>query len=84
MFDKAKNKAEEVTGKGQETLGKATGDSAMTLEGKVRKQAAKACYSVNDYVDSIKAKTSEDPIPALLIAGGVGFLLAKIFRARHH
>ncbi|WP_213990984.1 CsbD family protein [Sodalis sp. dw_96] len=84
MFDKAKNKAEEAAGKGQEALGKATGDTEMNLEGKVRKQAAQACYSVNDCIDTIKAKTSDDPIPALLIAGGVGFLLAKIFRPRHH
>ncbi|XBS68360.1 CsbD family protein [Acerihabitans sp. KWT182] len=83
MFEKAKDKAQEAAGKGQEALGKATGDNAMNLEGKVRKHAAQACFSVNDCIDTIKAKTIDDPIPALLVAGGVGFLLAKILRPRH-
>lgn len=82
MFDKAKDKAEEITGKGQEALGKATGDSALHLEGKIRKQAAQACYGINDCIDTIKSKTANDPVPALLIAGGVGFLLAKILGPR--
>lgn len=78
MYDKAKDKIQEAAGKGQEEFGKATDNNSQTLEGKIRKQAAKASYTVNDYVDSIKDKTASDPVPALLIAGGIGFLLAKI------
>ncbi len=84
MFDKAKDKAEEAAGKGQEEFGKATGDRALHLEGKARKYAAQASYSVNDCIDTIKEKTTNDPIPALLIASGVGFLLAKILGHRRH
>lgn len=83
MLDKAKDKAEEAIGKGQEAVGRAMDDDDMRLEGKVRKHAAQACYSVNDCVDVIKEKTSNDPLPALLIAGGIGFLLAKIIGHRH-
>ncbi len=78
MLQQAKDKAEEMVGKGQEEFGKATGDSAMNLEGKIRKHAAQACYGVNDYLDSLKDKTAKDPLPALMIAAGVGFLLARI------
>ena len=78
MLEQAKDKAEEIAGKSQEEFGKATGDSALHLEGKIRKHAAQACYSVNDYLDSIKSKTAKDPLPALMIAAGVVFLLSKI------
>jgi len=81
MFDKIKDKAEETAGLGQEGLGRATGDRALHLEGKIRKHAAQASYGVNDCIDTIKEKTANDPIPALLIASGVGFLLAKILRS---
>ncbi|WP_410015379.1 CsbD family protein [Sodalis sp. C49] len=84
MFDRAKDKAEEIAGKGQEEFGRATGDNALHLEGKLRKRAAQASYSVNDCIDQIKEKTVNDPIPALLIASGVGFLLAKILGHRRH
>ncbi|MFT4463741.1 MAG: CsbD family protein [Sodalis sp. (in: enterobacteria)] len=78
MYDKAKDKVEEFAGKGQEAFGKATDDDSLTLEGKIHQKAAQASYTFNDYVDSVKEKTSKDPVPAQLIAGGVGFLLAKI------
>lgn len=84
MFDKAKDKAQEFAGKSQEEFGRATGDSELHLEGKVRKRAAQATYSVNECIDQIKDKTAKDPIPALLIASGVGFLLAKILGHRRH
>ncbi|TCW00061.1 CsbD family protein [Biostraticola tofi] len=82
MFDKAKDKAEELAGKGQEEFGRASGDRSTQVEGKLRKRAAQASYSVNDCIDTIKDKTASDPVPALLIAGGIGFLLAKIIGRR--
>lgn len=82
MLEQAKDKAEEMVGKGQEEFGKATGDSALNLEGKIRKHAAQACYGINDYLDSVKDKTAKDPLPALMIAAGAGFLLAKILGPR--
>lgn len=78
MYDKAKDKVEEFTGKVQKAFDKTTDDDSLTIEGKIRQKAAQASYTFNDYIDSVKKKTSKDPMPALLIAGGVGFLLAKI------
>jgi|GEM_PF-499538 uncharacterized protein YjbJ (UPF0337 family) len=82
MLEQAKDKAEEIIGKSQEAFGKAAGDSALNLEGKIRKHAAQACYGINDYLDSVKDKTAKDPLPALIIAAGAGFLLAKILGPR--
>lgn len=84
MFDKVKDKAEQAAGIGQEEFGRATGDRGLQFEGKLRQRAAQASYSVNDCIDTIKEKTVSDPIPALLIASGIGFLLAKIIGHRRH
>jgi len=78
MFDKAKDKAEELVGKGQEEFGRATEDRGLQAEGGVRKNLSQASYAVNDAVDTVKRQTTDNPVPALLIAAGVGFLLAKL------
>lgn len=78
MFDKAKDKAEELVGKGQEEFGRATEDLGLQAEGVVRKNLSQASYAVNDAVDTVKRQTTDNPFPALLIAAGVGFLLAKL------
>ena len=78
MFDKAKDKAEELVGKGQEQFGRATEDHGLQAEGVVRKNLSQASYAVNDAVDTVKRQTSDNPVPALLIAAGVGFLLANL------
>src|SRR5471030_1754480 len=83
MFDKAKDKVEEMVGKGQEEFGRATQDRDLQAEGVVRKNLSQASYAVNDAVDTVKRLTSDNPVPALLIAAGVGFLLAKLVARRY-
>ncbi|TKI08272.1 CsbD family protein [Martelella alba] len=82
MYNKARDKAETLAGKVQKASGRATGDCALRLEGKLRKHAAQACECVNDCMATLKRKTADDPVSALLIAGGVGFLLAKVLGPR--
>ncbi len=82
MFDKIKDKAEEVVGKGQEEFGRATRDPGLQAEGVIRKNLSQASYAVNDAVDTVKRQTADNPVPALLIATGIGFLLGKLIGGR--
>ncbi|MBD8162929.1 CsbD family protein [Erwinia persicina] len=82
LFDKANDKAQEAIGKGQEEFGKAVDSPEHEFRGKVRQQAAKASYAVDDALDCVKTKTQESPLVSLVIAAGVGFLAAKIFGRR--
>ncbi|MBS0969853.1 CsbD family protein [Chimaeribacter arupi] len=82
MFDKVKDKAEEAVGAGQEQFGRATDDGKTQFEGAVRKNLSQASYAVNDAVDTVKRTTSDNPVPALLVAAGVGFVLAKLLGGR--
>lgn len=52
LFDKAKHKAQEATGKGKEAYGDATDDNSTKLEGK----ADQAEASGKDKVDDLKDK----------------------------
>lgn len=82
LFDKANDKAQETLGKGQEEFGKAFDSHEHEFKGKVRQQAAKASYALDDALDCVKSKTKDSPIVSLAIAAGIGFLAAKILNRR--
>ncbi|WLS77876.1 CsbD family protein [Erwinia pyri] len=82
LLDKANDKADEALGKGQEQFGKAVDSPEHEFKGRVRQNAAKATYAVDDALDCVKNKTQEAPFVSLAIAAGVGFLAAKIFGRR--
>ena len=52
--DKAKNKAEEVAGKGKESTGKATGDRDLEAEGKADQTAAHTKQAGEKVKDAFK------------------------------
>lgn len=82
LFDKANDKAQEAIGKGQEEFGKAVDSPEHEFKGKVRQQASRASYALDDALDCVKTKTKDAPLVSLAVAAGIGFLAAKILGRR--
>ncbi|MFL9890988.1 CsbD family protein [Paraburkholderia sp. RL17-383-BIF-A] len=68
----------DVAGKVQDAVGGLTGDVDLQAEGKVRQLAGKAQAKYGDSVDQVAETARNNPLGALLIALGVGFLLGKL------
>ncbi|ACD19990.1 CsbD family protein [Paraburkholderia phytofirmans] len=68
----------DAAGKVQDAVGGLTGDAELQAEGKVRQLAGKAQAKYGDSVDQVAETTRNNPIGALLVAVGVGFLLGKL------
>lgn len=68
----------DAAGKVQDAVGGLTGDLDLQAEGKVRQLAGKAQAKYGDGVDHVAETARNNPIGALLIAVGVGFLLGKL------
>lgn len=68
----------DAAGKVQDAAGGLTGDVGLQGEGKVRQLAGKVQAHYGDSVDQVAESTRNNPIGALLIAAGVGFLLGKL------
>ncbi|MGF6770496.1 uncharacterized protein YjbJ (UPF0337 family) [Paraburkholderia sp. GAS199] len=68
----------DAAGKVQDAVGGLTGDVDLQAEGKVRQLAGKAQATYGDSVDHVAEAARNNPIGALLIAVGVGFLLGKL------
>jgi uncharacterized protein YjbJ (UPF0337 family) len=68
----------DAAGKVQDAVGGLTGDAQLQAEGKVRQLAGKAQATYGDSVDQVAEAARNNPIGALLIAVGVGFLLGKL------
>ncbi|ASW01175.1 CsbD family protein [Paraburkholderia aromaticivorans] len=68
----------DAAGKVQDAVGGLTGKVDLQAEGKVRQLAGKAQAKYGDSVDQVAETARSNPIGALLIAAGVGFLLARL------
>jgi uncharacterized protein YjbJ (UPF0337 family) len=68
----------DATGKVQDALGGLTGDLDLQAEGKARRLAGKTQAKYGDSVEQLAAATRNNPLGALLVAAGVGFLLGRL------
>ncbi|WP_153142342.1 CsbD family protein [Paraburkholderia agricolaris] len=68
----------DAAGKVQDAVGGLTGDLDLQAEGKVRQLAGKAQAKYGDSVEQVAETARNNPLGALLIAIGVGFLLGKL------
>ncbi|HZZ11876.1 MAG TPA: CsbD family protein [Paraburkholderia sp.] len=68
----------DAAGKVQDAVGGLTGDAALQAEGKARQLAGKAQATYGDSVEQIAETARNNPVGALLIALGVGFVLGKL------
>ncbi len=80
--NKIEGVAEEVVGKLQDGMGGALGDSAMQAKGKARQFAGQAQSYYGDTLDTVRDLTADQPLIAVGVAVGLGFLLGALFARR--
>ncbi len=82
MMDQAKGVANNVVGKAQDAFGGATGDVSTQAQGKLRQVAGKAQKNFGDAVSSFQDAALSNPVAALAVVAGVGFLLGVLWSRR--
>jgi uncharacterized protein YjbJ (UPF0337 family) len=71
-----------AAGKVEEAAGNLTGDARTEARGRARQAAGQAQDLYGQAVDEVQGFAREQPVAALLIAAGVGFLLGAILTRR--
>ena len=71
-----------VAGRVQDTVGAATGDAGLQVEGKVRQAAGKIQQGYGDVLESVRSQAESNPLLAVAIAAGVGFVLGAFWANR--
>ncbi len=82
MMDQAKGVANNVLGKAQDAFGGATGDVSTQTQGKVRQAAGKAQKTFGDALSGFQDAALTNPITAVAVVAGVGFLLGMLWSRR--
>jgi uncharacterized protein YjbJ (UPF0337 family) len=82
-MEQAKSTVKDVVGKAQDAFGGATGNGARQLHGKVKQAAGKVQKSYGEAVKGLRDAASSNPIAALAVAAGAGFVLGAIWSRRH-
>ncbi len=82
MEDKFEGGISQIAGRVQDTVGAATGDPGMQLEGKARQVAGRVQQSYGDVVESVRSQASDNPFVAIAIATSVGFILGALWSGR--
>jgi uncharacterized protein YjbJ (UPF0337 family) len=73
---------ENVAGKVEEGAGYLAGDPGARVEGRVRQMAGNAQAAYGRAAENLEQAAKHRPLPALLIAAMVGFVLGRISVAR--
>jgi uncharacterized protein YjbJ (UPF0337 family) len=68
----------DAAGKVQDAVGGLTGDLDLQAEGKARQLAGKAQAKYGDSVEQIAQTARNNPLGALVLAVGIGFLLGRL------
>src|ERR1700722_8976086 len=83
--DRVTGAFEDAAGKVQDAVGGLTGDAAAQIKGKVRQVAGKAQSVYGEATDQAEnafngviRRVQDNPVAALLIAAGVGYILARV------
>jgi uncharacterized protein YjbJ (UPF0337 family) len=83
--DRVKGAFEDAAGKVQDAVGGLTGDAATQVKGKLHQAAGKAQGLYGDAADQAQnvfsgaiRRAQDNPVAALLIAAGVGYVLARL------
>ncbi len=80
--DQAEGTIRDMAGKAQEAAGRMMGDSATEMRGQARQFAGQAQSAFGDAVETVRDLTNDQPLIALLVAAGVGFLAGMLMARR--
>ena len=77
---------EDAAGKVQDAVGGLTGDAATQVKGKLHQASGKAKVLYDGAADQAQnvfsgmiRRTQDNPVAALLIAAGIGYVLSRLF-----
>jgi uncharacterized protein YjbJ (UPF0337 family) len=86
-IDRVAGAFEDAAGKMQDAVGGLTGDAATQVKGKLHQASGKAKVLYDGAADQAQnvfsgmiRRTQDNPVAALLIAAGVGYVLSRLFR----
>jgi uncharacterized protein YjbJ (UPF0337 family) len=74
--------AKDTVGKLQDGMGGLLGDSATQAKGKVKQVTGQAQGYYGDTLDSVRDATSDQPLIAIAVATGIGFVLGALIARR--
>ncbi|WP_419730111.1 CsbD family protein [Lichenicola sp.] len=74
--------AKDTVGKVQDGMGGLLGDTAQQAAGKAKQFAGQAQGYYGDTLDSVRDVTSDQPLVAIAVATGVGFILGALLARR--
>jgi uncharacterized protein YjbJ (UPF0337 family) len=80
--EELKGAARELGGNVQEGLGNVLGTTEDQVAGKIKQVAGQAQRAYGSAADEVSDYVQSQPLTALLIAGGVGFLLGALLVRR--
>jgi uncharacterized protein YjbJ (UPF0337 family) len=80
--NKVEGAARTVAGKVQKTVGSVVGDEQTEGKGMAQEAVGQAQHLYGNAVDSVRGYTNEQPLSALLIAGGIGVALGVLIGRR--
>ncbi|HEX4260487.1 MAG TPA: CsbD family protein [Acetobacteraceae bacterium] len=72
--------AQNMAGRVQDAAGGLIGDTGMQAAGKVRAASGQVQNAAGGALDSVREFASDQPLTALVVAAGVGFLLGALAR----
>jgi uncharacterized protein YjbJ (UPF0337 family) len=82
MSGKFEGTMRDVQGKAEEGIGKLTGDESQEMRGKVRQVAGHAQHTMSDAVESVRHLAADQPLTAILLAAGIGFIAGMLIVRR--
>ena len=77
-----KGAAEDTVGKLQDGMGGLLGDTATQAKGKAKQFAGQAQGYYGDTLDTVRDVTSDQPLIAIAVATGLGFVLGALIARR--
>ena len=85
-IDRVAGAFEDAAGKMQDAVGGLTGDAATQVKGKLHQASGKAKVLYDGAADQAQnvfsgmiRRTQDNPVAALLIAAGIGYVLSRLF-----
>lgn len=74
--------ARTMAGRVEDAVGGLTGDTATQVRGKARQAAGQAQSAMGDAAESVRDFASEQPLGAVLLAAGIGFIAGMLLARR--
>ena len=81
-INEAEGAAKDTVGKLQDGMGGLLGDAGLQAKGKAKQFAGQAQGYYRDTLDSVRDVTSDQPLVALGVAVGIGFVLGALLARR--